>query len=109
MHGQKGAEDQREQRKRERDQRESTEREHRERAQRDRERERQKEDPRYLSLVTFCVPVCMCTRVPLCLHRGTARDRVAPGRNAGHRAACEHRQRAAMSACGMTHVNTLWV
>ena len=100
---------------RQREIRESTERaqrEHREsteRAQRERERERQKEDPRYLSLVTFCVPVCMCTRVPLCLHRGTARDRVAPGRNAGHRAACEHRQRAAMSACGMTHVNTLWV
>ena len=94
---------------RQREIRESTERAQREHRERERERERQKEDPRYLSLVTFCVPVCMCTRVPLCLHRGTARDRVAPGRNAGHRAACEHRLRAAMSACGMTHVNTLWV
>ena len=63
MHGQKGAEDQREQT--ERDQREH--RESTERAQRERERDRQKEDPRYLSLVTFCVPVCARVSLYVCI------------------------------------------
>ena len=74
---------------RQREIRESTERaqrEHRESTERERERETKRGSQVFVFGHVLCA--CMCTRVPLCLHRVAARDRVTPGRNAGHRAAC---------------------